>query len=35
MSRGDVLRLAYQRYVRREITLAELLAVVREWRPKA
>jgi hypothetical protein len=34
VSRGDVIRLAYHRYHRREITLAELLRIVAQWRPR-
>lgn len=34
MSRADVVKLAYRRYIAREITLAELLATIRDWRPK-
>jgi hypothetical protein len=30
-----VIRNAYLRYLRREITLAEMLATIRQWRPKA
>jgi hypothetical protein len=34
VSRTDVIRNAYQRYLHREITLAQLLATVAQWRPK-
>lgn len=32
MSRGDVIREAFRRYHRGDITLAQLLAVIAEWR---
>lgn len=34
MSRADVLRVAFVRYHAGEITLAELLAVMRDWRAR-
>lgn len=34
MSRADVLRVAFLRYHAGEITLAELLAVLRDWQPR-
>lgn len=34
MSRGDVTREAFRRYHAREITLAELLRTITQFRPK-
>jgi len=35
MARADVIREAFRRYTAGELTLAELLAVIVQWRPKA
>lgn len=34
MSRADILQVAFLRYARREITLAELMRCLATWRPR-